>query len=201
MRRLEFECKDTKEIIKLLQSEEVGYLGINTTEGYPRVIPINFCSIDTTIYFHGALAGEKFDLFKNNPKVTFCVARQYSYIPSNWISPNFGCTATTFYKSILIKGKGIIVEDKIEKARSLQVLMEKHQSVDSFDPINMDTKLYQKSIMETAIFRITPEIIDLKVKFGENMPIATRKKVVEQLLERNEGVDSQTAEEILKTID
>ena len=42
MRRNEFYTDDIKTIREILDRAEVGYLGINTPEGQPRVVPVNF---------------------------------------------------------------------------------------------------------------------------------------------------------------
>lgn len=196
MRRDEFKCKNPKEVLELLNTEQVGYLGIITHDKYPRVIPVNFCAIENIVYFHGALEGEKYSLFEATPKVTFAVSRQYSLIPSHWISSNYACVSTIFYKSILIKGTGYIVGELKEKAVALQILMEKHQPEGGFNSIDENDKLYQKALKETGIFKIIPDTIDYKRKFGDYLPEKTRKILIEKLIERNKGLDSETAKEL-----
>ncbi|RKX20713.1 MAG: hypothetical protein DRP35_05585, partial [Candidatus Zixiibacteriota bacterium] len=191
-----FNSENSEKIKELLDSEQVGYLGILTNDKYPRVIPVNFCAIKNIIYFHGALEGEKYKLFETTPKVTFAVVCQYSLIPSYWISPNYACTSTIFYKSALIKGTGYIVGDLTEKAVALQSLMEKHQPEGGFNSIDENDKLYQKPLKETGIFKIIPDKIDYRRKFGDYLPRKTREILVEKLLERNKGLDSKTAKEL-----
>ena len=200
MRRGEFKSNNPEEVKELLDSGQVGYLGIITQDNYPRVIPVNFCTIKNIIYFHGALEGEKYKLLETTPKVTFAVVCQYSLIPSHWISPNYACVATIFYKSILIKGTGYIVDEIEEKVVALQALMEKHQPEGGFNSIDENDELYQKGLKETGIFKVIPETIDYKRKFGNYLPEKTKKNLIEKLLERNEGLDSETAKELQKNI-
>jgi nitroimidazol reductase NimA-like FMN-containing flavoprotein (pyridoxamine 5'-phosphate oxidase superfamily) len=174
----------------------VGHLGILTPDGYPRVIAVNFVHIGERIYLHGADTGEKFDVFKGGCKVTFEIDLPYALIPSYWRSETYACPASQYYKSMLIKGRGAVVSDPMEKAEALQALMEKHQPEGRFTPITPDDSLYRKALDEVAILRIDPEQIDIKEKFGEHLPRATRSLIVENLRRRGGDIDLATADEI-----
>lgn len=178
----------------------VGYLGIMTPDQYPRVVPVNFVTIGDRVYFHGAQSGEKHDAFARGQKVTFCIAIPYAVIPSYWRSTDYACPATQFFKSILIRGHGVIVHDPDEKAAALQALMEKHQPDIGFRPIDASDPLYAKALDEVAVFRIDPERIDIRSKFGENLSRETRLVLIEKLKERNEGLDPETAMEMEKRL-
>ncbi len=194
--------KDKFQITDLSRAEElydemVGRVGITTTDGYPRIIPVNFVYLNKSFYFHGATAGEKFDLFKTNPKITFQIDKAYSVLPSNWFDS--GCNATICYKSVYMKANGFIVEDNTEKAVSLQALMEKHQDIGTFIPITANDPTYVKVMKATAIFRVDPIHIDIKFKFAQSYSKEIRQKLVNNLKERNEGDDLATALEIEKS--
>jgi hypothetical protein len=177
---------------------DVGYLGITTPDGYPRVVPVNFATIEDVIYFHGAASGEKYEAFRNGQRVTFCIAVPYSMIPSYWRSERYGCPATQYFKSVLVKGRGVVVEDPNEKARALQALMDKHQPEGGFAPFDYTDQLYRAAIDEVAIFRIKPERFDIKIKFGQNLTEPTRRKIIQKLQERGRALDLRTAEEMAK---
>ena len=175
---------------------QVGYLGIITPDGYPRTVPVNFVAIGDRVYFHGAATGEKHDALADGPKVTFCIAVPYSTIPSYWRSPDYSCPASQYFESVLIRGRGAIVVDRDEKAAALQALMEKHQPEGGFRRIDPADQLYTKAIEEVAIFRIDPDRIDIRSKFGDHLSPETRRHIIEKLKERNLGDDPATAQEI-----
>lgn len=183
-----------------LYDEMVGRVGIITKDGYPRIIPVNFVLMNKMIYFHGATGGEKYELVKQSPKVTFQIDKVYSYLPSNWLDSQSGCNATICYKSLYIKGVGTLVDDKIEKVESLQALMVKHQDSETFLPITPDESRYENAIKATAIFRIEATTVDLKYKFAQNHPEKVRLRIIEKLKERNDAVDLETIDEIKKTL-
>lgn len=196
MRRSELESDDGALFTELADTCEVGYLSLVTATGYPRAIALNFVAIGETIYFHGALEGEKFELIQANPRVGFTIVKPYSYIPSYWSAPRYACPATQFYKSIEIKGTCSAVDDPAEKARGLGALMDKHQPEGGFDPIDTGVPVYAKALEGVGVFRVVPNSWTGKVKFGQNEPEKLRRIFVEKLRERGGVMDEETALEI-----
>ena len=196
MRRSEFSTEDLSVIEQVLTTAVVGYLGINTREGYPRVVPVNFASEKSTVYFHGALEGEKAELIREEPLVTFHANVQYSVIPSYWLAEKHASGATMFFKSVQIDGMAAVVRDPREKARVLQLLMEKYQPEGGYRAISDEDPMYQKPIAETLVVRVDPVRVVAKVKLGQNYPAATRQKLIQRLEERAEGPDLETAREM-----
>ncbi len=200
MRRLDFRISDTETLNWIMSYGKIGHLGIIDEEGYPRIVPLNFVWLDGAVYFHGALDGEKFEIFKTQPKVTFGVDIPYSTIPSYWSAKEYACPATIFFKSAHIRGTGTLVENVTEKAKALQSMMEKDQPEGGYKPITIDEPLYQGPLKKTAVFKIVPVQIDVKVKFGQNLNPTARQNLIAKLEERNQGKDRETAEEIRKTM-
>ncbi len=54
-------------------------------DSIPYAVPLSFCYEDSQIYMHGAKAGQKYALFKHNPKVAFSASKPYAYIPSHFL--------------------------------------------------------------------------------------------------------------------
>ena len=200
LRRSELESSDLALFRDLTGSCEVGYLSVVTAAGYPRAIALNFAAVDETIYFHGALEGEKYELILANPLVGFTIVKPYSYLPSYWSAPRYACPATQFFKSIEIKGICSAVDDPAEKARGLGALMDKHQPEGGFDPIDPAMPQYAKALENVGVFRVTPDIWTGKVKFGQNEPEKLRRIFVEKLRERGGPMDEETALEIESTL-
>lgn len=182
-----------------LMAETIGRVGLVTSDGYARIIPVNFVEENQAIYFHGALEGEKYDLFQQKPKITFQIEKTYALIPSYWLGEKNGCTATIFYKSLFARGNGLIVEDKAEKFEALQLLMEKDQGEGGYLPFHVDEPLYQKIIDQTGIYRLDLTMVDMKVKFGQNRSETVRRDLIAKLKERGQPLDLATAQEIEKT--
>ena len=200
MRRNELESADRLLFRDLADSCEVGYLSLVTASGYPRAIALNFAAVGETIYFHGALEGEKFELILASPPAGFSIVKPYSFIPSTWSAPRYACPATHFFKSIEIKGVCSLVDDPGEKARGLGALMNKHQPEGGFDTIDPALHHYAKALENVGVFRVTPDSWTGKVKFGQNEPEKLRRIFVEKLRERGGPMDEESAREIEMTL-
>ncbi|MBN1211554.1 MAG: pyridoxamine 5'-phosphate oxidase family protein [candidate division Zixibacteria bacterium] len=200
MRRNEFYTGDDNTIREILDAAVVGYLGVLTPDGYPRVVPLNFVRIDEIVYIHGANEGEKYESLKASGKVTFHVNIPLSVIPSYWISVKSAGGATQFYKSVQIKGRAFFIEDLGEKAAVLQKLMDKYQPEGGFKEIKPDDKMYTNLLNNTAVIGINAEKVTAKVKIGQQYPEERRRALIEKLEERGRAIDHATAEEIRKTL-
>ncbi|MBI4665077.1 MAG: pyridoxamine 5'-phosphate oxidase family protein [Nitrospinae bacterium] len=198
MRRSEFEV-DATDAQELFSAIEVGQLGFVDGDGWPMTLPVNFAFSGGKIFFHGAVDGAKYHALKNGAKVTFLAYIPYSYIPSYWRSSEFACPATMLFKSVLMKGWGDVITDAEEKALALGLLMAKYQPEGGHAPISAIAPLYAKELSNTAVFRVTPERVDVKQKFAQNLPLEVRNMLIEKLVARNKGMDVKTAEEIRLT--
>lgn len=124
MRRWKKEIKDRTVIVELLNTCHVGRLGTIGKDGYPMVKPLNFAYHDGKIYFHTAKEGEKIDDIKRDNRVCFEVDLPIAYIKGTAADP---CKAEYLYRSVIIKGRAYIVEDRDERIFGLRCLMEKYQ--------------------------------------------------------------------------
>ncbi len=198
MRRDDFLQQDEEFFQEVAHRSQVGYLGLITEEGFPRSIALNFVAVQENLYFHGALAGQKYDLLTKSPLVGFTMAWELSYIPSNWTGPDYACPATQLFKSVEVYGRGAVVEDGIEKAIALQALMLKHQPEDSFREITQDEKIYRKALAGTGVFRIDRESWAGKVRLFQEKPRNFQDKIIAKLKDRKSEIDLMTIVEIEK---
>jgi uncharacterized protein len=200
VRRGELEANDPGHFAEVARDCPVGYLTLVTADGQPRSVALNFAALEQDIVFHGALAGEKFDLMTARPRAGFTMVKEYSYIPSYWSAPEHACPATQFFKSVEIRGRAEVVEDAALKARALQALMEKMQPEGLYTPIDHRLPMYRGSLARVGIFRVVTETWTGKAKFGQNEPSKLRRLYVAKLRERGAPVDLATALEIEKSL-
>ena len=133
-----------EEITSLLGSEAVGRLATLGVDGYPYVIPVHYAFLDGHIYIHGLAAGEKLENINKNPLVGFEVDSMGSLIHGD--GP---CNTNTEFKSVIIRGKAALVEERDEKAAALDAIVAKYAAQHSGSP-------YPDSMMKmTAVIRIT----------------------------------------------
>ncbi|TDG00275.1 pyridoxamine 5'-phosphate oxidase family protein [Paenibacillus piri] len=192
MRRKEFEMMDIGEIGQFLHEMSFGILGTLHEDGWPELTPLNFVYYNNHVYFHGSMAGQKMKNMKADQRVTFSVAKEYSVIPSYFTDPMLACPATSFFKSVLIKGHAEILSDLAEKAAALSAFMRKLQPEGGYAPIDPSDPDYTGQLKSTSVVRIVIHELSAKYKFGQNKPAAELEQIACQLRERDTELDVQT---------
>ena len=93
--RLKEQQLSQEEAIAILKKATHGTLAINGEDKYPYSVPVSFAYGNGKIYFHGALAGQKYDLLTKNPSVCLSVVDLDDVQPTKF---------TTFYRSVIVYG-------------------------------------------------------------------------------------------------
>ncbi len=184
--------KSKEKISQFLNSEHVGRIASIDENGFPQVIPMNFVFLNDAIYMHSHTKGEKLDNIRNNSKVGFEVDRELEFLPSYFEDPKDASLADTLYISVIIKGKGLIVEDRSEKTVALNSLMQKYQPEGKYEPLTSQMQV----VDEVSIIKVIPNSITGKYKIGQNLRPEDRIELAKKIFERN----SPTAINTLKVM-
>ena len=124
MRKLNKKITDPQVIVHLLETCHTGRLGTVGRDGRPMVKPLNFAYHEGIIYFHCAKEGEKLDDIRGDNRVCFEVDLPVAYVKGTMENP---CRAEYLYRSVIARGRAIIVEDRAERLLALDALMSKYQ--------------------------------------------------------------------------
>ena len=186
------EIKSHEKIKEFLNEEHVGRIASIDESGFPQIIPMNFVYVNNVIYMHSYLRGEKLDNILRNNNVGFEVDRELEFLPSYFSHPTDASQADTLYISVVIKGKGSIVNGYEEKALGLNELMKKYQPEGNYTPLQKDDLVLD----EVAVIKIMPESIRGKYKIGQHMRSDSRMILAKKILKRN----SPSAVETIKTM-
>ncbi len=138
------------EAFSLLKQGEYGVLGTVSADGQPYGVPVNYCCLDGSIFFHCAMEGKKLDNIRSNPRVNFCVVGATEVLPAE-----FG----TRYESCIVQG--IASESFAEEKRAaLEGLIAKY----SQDYIAEGWQYIEKLNAKTRVFKISVHAITGKAK-------------------------------------
>ncbi|GGF98918.1 pyridoxamine 5'-phosphate oxidase family protein [Paenibacillus abyssi] len=193
MRRGEFETQEKQDTDNFLHEMSFGFLGTLTEHGWPSVIPLNYVYHQEAIYFHGSRIGEKMKSLAAHPNVTFAVAKEYAIIPSYFSDPLMACPATSYFKSVMIQGRAMVVDDAREKAGALEALMRKLQPEGGYKPIDAEDADYIPRLKGVAVVRIDIVHLSGKFKFGQNLSAQRMEPVLQGLSDRGGKLDEETA--------
>lgn len=175
------QIRSYQKVKEFLNEEHVGRIATIDENGYPQIIPMNFVFLNDAVYMHSHVKGEKIDNIMRNNKVGFEADRELEFLPSYFEDPKNASLADTLYVSIVIKGRGSLVNDKDEKTRALNGLMEKYQPEGRYDPIQSDMRVLDG----VAVIKVVPEILHGKYKIGQHLNSMDRMDLAQKILKKN----------------
>jgi len=164
------EIKSKEKLIEFLNKQETGRICSIDKDGYPQIIPMNFVFVNGVVYMHSHTRGEKLENIKQNSKVGFEVDQSIDFLPSYFTHPTDASQADTLYISVVIKGTGIIVNDRKEKTLALNSLMKKYQPEGGYEGISPEMKV----VDEVAIIKVIPTTMRGKYKVGQHLEKKSR---------------------------
>jgi nitroimidazol reductase NimA-like FMN-containing flavoprotein (pyridoxamine 5'-phosphate oxidase superfamily) len=118
-----------------------GVLATWGEDGYPYAVPMNHALADGALYLHCALTGHRLDNLAFCDKVSYCVVSAREVVPAE---------LSTDYRSTVVFGRAVRVEDPDEKRRGLMALLRR------FAPEHMENGLkeLEKDFERTLVLRI-----------------------------------------------
>lgn len=198
-----FQIKSEHRIIDFLNSQPVGRISSIDIEGFPQVIPMNFVFVKSkhemkinkrstpinsnTIYMHSHPFGEKIENIKRNSKVGFEVDQHVCFLPSYYFHPTDASQADTLYISVVIKGNAFMIDDDIEKAFALNMLMQKYQTEGFYESLDQ----FMRSVRAVSVIKIVPQDIRGKYKIGQHWTPNYRLKMAEKIIKREGVINSR----------
>ena len=155
MRRKDKE-RDAAFAWQVLRDATYATLAMTDSDGAPYCVPVNHVADEAgnAVYFHCAGAGRKGDILTKEPPVCLSAVSKAELIPGE---------LTTAYKSALVQGRAILVQDPEEKLYALKLL------VQALDPVSMERAVMcaDKTMERTMIVKITPREVTGKQSFGD----------------------------------
>ena len=133
----------------ILEQNDYGTLAVTGDEGWPYAVPLNYFPVNGTLCFHCALEGHLLDSIARDDRVCFTVTGQHDLIPDQ---------ITTVYRSVVVFGTAVLVEDQAERMALLSSL------VDKLGEVSQDIKdrYIQSKEAKTVLVKITPHHITAK---------------------------------------
>lgn len=153
MRRKDREVSEPQALYEILRRGKSLHLSLRDGDG-TYVVPLSYgVSYENgrwEFYFHGAAAGKKMELIREDPRASFCVTVEHGVIP--------GETAGNYsfaYESVMGTGRVEILEGLPEKRRGLACLFSHYAPETAFESPD-------RVVENTAVLRLLVEEISGK---------------------------------------
>ncbi len=151
MRRQDMEITDPEGILAIIRKGLVCHLAL-VDEGKPYLVSMNYGFLDNSLYLHSALEGRKIDIIRRNPEVCFQIVTGTRLATG----PDACSDWTMKYRSVTGFGKAFLVEDKKEKTRAMQILMDQYTTKGPFEFSN--ERLAQTRVIRIKIQEMTGKV-------------------------------------------
>lgn len=151
MRRIEKEISNREELIEILKSGKYTIISL-CKENEPYIITLSYGYDESkhALYFHCAKEGQKIDFIKANPHICGTVIEDNGY--------EDGCGQA--FRSIVFRGKMVIVEAFDEKKKGLDILINHLEK----DPIPIKNKFLEKENTYENLGMLRLDITDISGK-------------------------------------
>ena len=144
MRRTEQQITEHEAVEAILRRAQVCRIGL-AEDNTPYVVPVCFGYKDDCLFVHSSLQGKKIDMIRKNNRVCFEVDTDVQLVPAD--DP---CKFTVTYHSVIGFGKAVLLDNRKEKVRALNAIMEHYSDRGDY--------IFPDAVVDaTAIIRIRIE--------------------------------------------
>lgn len=151
MRRKDREVKDVKQILEIIDECQIMRLGL-TDGDFPYIVPVNFAYVlengQIFLYFHGAVAGRKFDLLTTHPYCSFEMDQ-----PVKLECDREKGDATMRYKSVMGTAVATLLDNQKKEDAMDHFIMARNQETRGLK--YNKAKLLETSVFELKVLSIT----------------------------------------------
>jgi len=190
-----------EEIDRFIATQEMGRLVTVGEDGTPHVGLYNFVYAPPAIELHLVRADEQVADLKVRPRCVFEVDEVLAVIPSHWVHAEYAGSATAYHRTVIFECMAIVAEDPAVVLAQQERLLAKHQPEGRYRPLRVDDPLYKGALNHLAGVALRITACRAKFKLGQNRPVDARRRVIEELRNRNRPNDARAADALQWTID
>ena len=148
---------DKETIYKILDEAIICHVGF-TLDSIPFVIPTAYVRIDDCIYIHGAKSNQMMNAINNSGEACITVTLLDGYVMARSVFHH-----SMNYRSVVMFGKGKIVENKDERINALRAFSE-HVMPGRWDDVRQPS---EKELYATSILKFQIEEASAKIRTGQ----------------------------------
>lgn len=138
-----------EDAFKLIDENEYAVVCLSGQDGRPYGVQLDYVRRGDYLYFHGAQAGRKVDLMKDNPRACAVITGETKIIPQR-----FGRE----YQSVIVEGTIDLINDPELKRQVMTWVVERK----SPDFIEKGKNVIEKMLERVLVYRMNIEIISGK---------------------------------------
>lgn len=177
----------TDEGLSCLSRSQYGVLATVDPDGWPEARPLNFVVYQQAVWFHTSFESS----LTRRLEATFTACCDLSWIPSYWRNPHQACPATTYYTSVVARGRLQVATDLALKAEIFAKLLEKYQPEGGYVPFDHADKLYAGPLAEVCLVQMSIDDLCCKSKYGQHLTLVNKLKILQGLNNRGDWATAE----------
>jgi transcriptional regulator len=187
-------------IDRFVEEQELGRLLTVGPDGTPHVGLYPFVYTGAAFDLHLVREDELVVDLKQRPRCVFEVDEVLGVIPSYWVHPEYGGSATAYHRTVIFECTATVVYDPEAVAAQQERLLARYQPEGQFRAVRATDPLYKGALAQLAALRLEIVRVRTKFKLGQNRSAETRRKIAELLRQRGRENDARAAAALESTL-
>jgi uncharacterized protein len=188
------------EVTRFIDTQALGRLVTVGADGTPHLGLYPFVHEPGSFDLHLVRADELVTDLEARPRCVFEVDEVLGVIPSYWVSPEYGGSATAYHRTVIFECRASVIKDPAAVAAQQLRLLARYQPEGGFRAVDPNDPLYRGALEQLAAIRLAVERTRVKFKLAQNRPPETRRRIVEALRQRGRPGDAQAADALEWTL-
>ncbi len=172
-------------------------VGANQAGKAPILVPTHFTLTGHEIVFHLHKINDALEALETATEVSFSVYGDYAYVPGPWRAKPGGDAAegvpTSYYSAVTFVCKPTLINAPEGVAQIIKEQMRDVQPEGGTAVVDPDLTPFGPMLGVVTGVRLQILQVNAKFKYDDHKPQEHRLRVIDLLLERNQGVDSGAA--------
>ena len=190
-----------EELDAFVETQELIRLVTVGADGTPHVGLYPFVYDGAAVDLHLVRADEQIEDLRFRPLCVAELDEVLAVIPSYWVHPEYGGSATAYHRTVIFECRATVVEEPAAVAAQQVRLLARYQPEGGFRPLDAADPLYAGALRQLAAVRLEVQRARAKFKLGQNRPVAARERVIAELRRRGRPNDARAADALQTTID
>ncbi len=183
----------------LASTDRFGLLAVNNLEPShaPLVVPTHFTLAGEELLVHLARPNPVWPHLEKAAEVRLTVVGDYAYIPTYWRAkaggPDEDGVPTSYYSTVQFVCRPTVIDDPAGKAELLTTQLGDFQPEGQHAAVTTEGGPYARMLPGIRGLRLAVLQVDAKFKYDDHNPVEHRERVIDNLEQRDRGLDHGAA--------
>lgn len=188
------------EIDRFVRTQELGRLVTVGEDGTPHLGLYPFVVDGDRIEVHLVGKDEQVADLRMRSRCVFELDEVLGTIPSYWVHPEYGGSATAYHRTVIFECVGTVIDDAEAVVAQQMRLLARYQPEGRFRVLDARDPLYRGVLATIVGVQLDVTSRRAKFKLGQNRPPESRRRIIAELRRRGRPGDGRAADALEWTL-